>query len=84
MTDQHHRNITANLFDEAATEIERLRLINKELSQYKKHTERMLNLFEGGPKTSHDYGETEDIVWKLREVAKGFRKPLNESEEENA
>jgi len=73
MDTQENRNQTAQLLEEAAEEIEQLRLMNGTLKMYRDHTERMLALFEGGPRDKIQQGFSVDVLWKLRQAAEGFR-----------
>jgi hypothetical protein len=74
LSEQERDEITAQLLCDAANEITRLRTDVAALQGYKRHTERMLALFEGGPRAESRMGEGEDLAWKLRRVAEEFRK----------
>lgn len=65
----------AALMREAVAEIEWLRGEVKALAAYKQHTERMLALFEGGPRMEGGGEMGPDVVWKLRERLGDMREP---------
>ncbi len=60
---------------EAAGEIDRLRLRNERLNAYHVHTERLLALFEGGPKYDGGMEMSVDVAQSLRQRAKELDPP---------
>lgn len=69
--------VQANLLREAAQEIEVLRASMSRLGDYKRHTDRMLALFEGGPDQNVISGESPDMAWRLRTVADSLDRPIS-------
>lgn len=65
MFERRGKDQQAQLLIEAAIEIDRLRKVNRRLADYHDHTERMLALFEGGPRREV-YGEEPGLAHKLR------------------
>lgn len=53
----------------AAEEIRSLRSENERLRDYRNHTERMLALFEGGPRFADVGGEGIDVAWEAESLA---------------
>ena len=57
----------------AAEEIERLRSQVAQLSDYRRHTERMLTMFEADPNRSNGMTSMgDDIAWRLRDSAESI------------
>ncbi len=72
----NERALMAGVMEEAAREIEQLRQANGTLQLYHNTVERMLALFEGGPKPQRgENNMCEDVVAVLRKTADGLRKP---------
>lgn len=69
------KNETVDLLRVAAMEIDHLRKVNQRLTEYRDHTERLLALFEGGPRPHKVRGEEEDVAWKLRRMADKIENP---------
>jgi len=67
-----------DLMERAANEIEELRRRIDRLSAYHAHTERMLALFEGGPRPEQNMGMAEDVAWLLRKAIR--EQPPSEGE----
>jgi len=68
------------LLTRASEEIEGLREQCMRLEQYRAHTERMLALFEGGPRAPQHSGEGEDVAWMLRRMAHTYQEVDSESQ----
>ena len=71
---QDVKQVSAGLLREAIEEIHALRRHVGELEQYRRHTERMLALFEGVPgREFPGEGEvTEDVTWRLARRAEEY------------
>lgn len=77
-TDPRKREELARILRQAAAEIQRLRRQCDDLAQYRDHTERLLALFEGGPKRQ-GFGEAEpDLAHMLEVVARGYETEVPE------
>ena len=63
-----------NMMLSAADEIEGLRQKVGALELYHRHTERLLALFEGGPRKPEAIGMGEDVAWRLRKRAEELAK----------
>lgn len=65
----------ASLLREGAGEIRRLRLRVMSLTQYRDQTERLLALFEGGPRGRDMVSDDVDLAWTLERAAETFEPP---------
>lgn len=70
-----------NLMGEAIADIESLRKQNQRLASHVDLTERMLALFEGGPRPGENMAMAEDMVWRLRRRIESLDEQINEATE---
>lgn len=72
------KQVSADLFRDAIEEIHALRRQVWLLQAYKNHTERMLTMFEGGPRGEgggHSI-ESEDVAWRLEQMVRKYVDPV--------
>ena len=70
---------SAGLFRDAINEIHALRRQVGELQGYKNHTERMLAMFEGGPR-GQGYGDSpmsDDVTYRLERMEREYVDPVD-------